>query len=250
MSAAATGLDAARRAVHRLGLEEPVRRARALADPGLRRDMQDHRALRLLFAIALEPDSDTIDVGAHRGDVLASLVRLAPEGRHIAYEPIPELHAALAKSFPGVDVRRAALSDAASESSFAHVVSAPGLSGLRKRDYPGRQTTRQLTVRTERLDDALPDGFAPALIKVDVEGAELAVLRGAERTLAACRPVVVFEHGAGAAEFYEGDSGDLHDLLAGHAGLRIFDLAGSGPFSRTEFVDLFHKPIWNFVACR
>ncbi len=84
---------------------------------------------------------------------------------------------------------------------------------------------------------------------VDKEGAELAVLRGAADTLRRHRPVVVFEHGAGAAEHYEGDSGDLHDLLAIHAGLRIFDLAGKGPLDRATFAGLFTAPVWNFVAC-
>lgn len=242
-------MDAVRRAARAAGLEDHLRRARALVDPAMRRDLHDHRALPLVFALALRPDSSTIDIGAHRGAVLADLVRLAPQGSHIAYEPIPELCAALADEFPKVDVRQAALSNVAGESTFTHVVSAPGLSGLRQRDLPGRQETQTLTVRTERLDDALPEGFVPALIKVDVEGAELAVLRGAADTLRRHRPVVVFEHGAGAAEHYEGDSGDLHDLLASHAGLRIFDLAGDGPLDRATFAGLFTAPVWNFVAC-
>ena len=207
-------------------------------------------SLRLLLAFTLSADANCIDVGAHRGDVLRDMLRLAPQGRHIAYEPIPELAAGLAREFPGVDVRNAALSDSAGETSFVHVRSNPAYSGFREREYPGEEQLEHLTVRTERLDDVLPDGYVPALVKVDVEGAELQVFRGMAETLARHRPVVFFEHGQGAADRYGTSSSEVHDLLVGHAGLRIFDERGGGPYSRDEFEALFTQPIWNFVAHR
>jgi FkbM family methyltransferase len=234
-------------AATRLGLEPQTKRLRAIASPGLRRDLRDHAALRAIFAVALRPDSHVIDVGANHGAVLAEMVRLAPRGRHLAFEPVPLLHAELAAAFPGVDVREVALSDDAGEATFHHVVSADGYSGLRRRSYPGRQTVRELRVRTARLDDELPEGFAPALVKIDVEGAELHVLRGAAETLARHRPVVVFEHGQGAAEHYGATSGEVWDVLAA-AGLRVFDLAGEGPYSRARFEESFTLPVWNWVA--
>lgn len=230
-------------------MEDHLKSVRAIADPGLRRDLRDHAAARLVIAMTLPPDGDAIDVGAHAGDVLAVMQRVAPLGRMLAYEPIPELHAGLVASFPRAEVRRAALSDEAGTSEFVHVVGAPGFSGLRERSYPGDPERHTIEVRTERLDDALPEGFHPRLIKVDVEGAELQVLRGAAEVLERYRPAVLFEHGEGAADRYgAGSSGELHDLLVGHAGLRIFDLAGEGPFSRAQFEDLFTAPVWNFVA--
>lgn len=236
-------------AARRVGVEDHLKRLRAVADPGLRRDLRDHAAARVVIAMALPPDGDAVDVGAHDGDVLAVMARVAPEGRRLAYEPIPELHARLVAEFPQDDVRMAALSDETGTAEFVHVIDAPGFSGLRERSYPGDPARRRIEVRTERLDDALPEGFRPRLLKVDVEGAELQVLRGAAETLARERPVVLFEHGQGAAERYgEGSSAALHDLLVGHAGLRIFDLAGEGPFCRAQFEDLFTRPVWNFVA--
>ena len=74
------------------------------------------------------------------------------------------------------------------------------------------------------------------------------VFRGAVEALRRHRPVVIFEHGIGAAERYGYDSGDIHDLLCGELGMRIFDLDGEGPFTRQEFLDLFPQPVWNFVA--
>lgn len=236
-------------AARKVGLEDHVKSVRAIADPGLRRDLRDHAAARLVIAMTLPPDGDAIDVGAHEGDVLEVMQRVAPVGRMLAYEPIPELHGGLVARFPRAEVRRAALSDEAGTSEFVHVIDAPGFSGLRERSYPGDPERRTIEVRTERLDDSLPEGFRPRLIKVDVEGAELQVLRGAAEVLERHRPVVLFEHGEGAADHYGArSSGELHDLLVGHAGLRIFDLAGEGPFSRAQFEELFTAPVWNYVA--
>lgn len=217
-------------------------------DP-IARDGRDNDMLRVILAATLSPDSDVVDVGAHHGAVLRDIVRCAPRGRILAYEPLPEMAAALRAEFPDVDVRQKALSDEAGESGFSHIVDLPAYSGLRLRSLPeGEHEIREIEVQRERLDDALPDGFAPALIKIDVEGGELGVLRGAHETIRRDRPVIVFEHGEGASEHYGGSSGDLHDLLCGECGLRIYDLAGEGPFSRAEFEALFTAPIWNFLA--
>lgn len=231
----------------RFHVDDQLKRLRALSSPGLRRDLRDHAALRVLFAALLRPDAHVIDVGANHGSVLADLLRLTPQGRWLAFEPIPALRAELTTRFPQADVRDAALSDRAGEATFQHVVSADGYSGLQRRTYPGHVDIQEITVRTARLDDELPEGFAPALIKIDVEGGELGVLRGAERTLAEHRPVVIFEHGAGAAEHYGTTSGEVWDALDG-AGLRIFDLAGEGPYSRAAFEAAFTEPIWNWLA--
>ena len=69
-------------------------------------------------------------------------------------------------------MREAALSDEDGESTFVHVVDLPEYSGLRERSYPREVMTEAITVRTERLDDHLPDGWLPALVKIDVEGGE------------------------------------------------------------------------------
>jgi FkbM family methyltransferase len=231
----------------RYHLEDHLKRLRAIGSPGLRRDQRDHAALRLLFAVVLRPDAHVVDVGANHGAVLAELLRLTPHGRWLAFEPIPDLHGELVAAFPEVDVRAVALSDAAGEASFQHVVSADGYSGLRRRTYPGKVDVREITVQTARLDDELPEDFAPDLIKIDVEGGELGVLRGAQRTLATHRPVVVFEHGQGAAEHYGTTSGAVWDVLD-DAGLRVFDFAGVGPYTRAQFEAAFTEPIWNWIA--
>jgi FkbM family methyltransferase len=201
------------------------------------------------MAFLLTPSSNCIDIGAHAGDVLRHMVRLAPQGRHIAYEPLPHMAAALRREFTQVDVREVALADGHGETSFVHVHERPAFSGLRERTYPRDDLQReQITVTMSRLDDELPEDYRPDLIKLDVEGGELGVLRGAARTLRTHHPLVWFEHGGGAAEHYGTAPEDVHDLLTS-VGLRIFDADGRGPLARDAFSETFVQgKIWNFLA--
>jgi FkbM family methyltransferase len=233
-------------------LSDPVvgLEARALCSPGSRREARDRHAISVLMAASLPRDAQTIDVGAHNGAVLREIVRIAPAGRHIAYEPIPQFAAYLTQEFPSVTVRDAALSDENGTASFVHVDSAPEYSGFREREIQGLIDVRkhEITVRTERLDDALPDTFQPGLIKIDVEGAEMLVLRGAEQTIRRFRPMIIFEHGVGASDRYGTQPSDVYDLLVAELDMRIFDLDGVGPYSREQFQAVFAEPIWNFLA--
>ena len=202
----------------RLGLRRLLRR-----NPLDSADAQTVAALRVL----LRPDSSCVDVGAHRGAVLEQIVALAPGGGHVAVEPLPRFAALLGKRFPGVAIHEAALSDTNGVSGFHHVVRAPAYSGLRRRRYEREdETVERIAVETRRLDDLLELGHRIDVLKIDVEGGELAVLRGAQRTLAAFRPAILFEHGLGAAEFYETGPADIHALLADELGYEIFPLAG------------------------
>jgi len=252
MSTANRARRAVMRSAERHGFSDQMKRLRGLTNAGLRRDLRDHEVMKLVLAVHLRADSHTIDVGAHEGSVLRELVRLAPAGRHIGFEPLPAMRTKLEAEFeplPNVQIRGTALSDGHGQATFHHVTTAPGYSGLKRREMPAGEQVETITVATERLDDVLPEAFVPGFIKIDVEGAEMLVLRGGAETIARHRPTIVFEHGAGGFEHYGYQPGDLHDLLVGAFGLRIFDLAGVGPYSRDRFEQVFNEPIWNFVAC-
>jgi FkbM family methyltransferase len=244
-----TGL--ARQALGRLASSRvgpPLLAIRRQLKPELRRDRRDTEHLRLLLSFLLARDSSCIDVGAHLGEALEQMLRVAPDGKHIAFEPLPDLHTHLVREFPGVDVRNVALSDHAGEASFTHVRTRPGYSGFRERKYPATEETETITVPVSPLDDALPDGYVPALIKVDVEGAEQQVFEGALRTLSTHRPTLVFEHGSAARE-YGTTPETIFDLLADGAGYRVFDLDGNGPYARADFAAVCARGThWNFLA--
>ena len=193
----------------RLGVErQAVAMRRAMLPAHIRADIRDHELLVALLERVLEPDSDCIDIGASTGSVLREMVRLAPRGHHVAFEPLPDHAARLRAEFPNVEVHEAALADFTGHADFQWATDEPGWSGFHARPTPRGSRFTTLSVACERLDDALPDGISPRLVKIDVEGAEEGVIRGAMSTLRRCRPVLVFEHARGGAELYETRPGD------------------------------------------
>lgn len=200
----------------------------------------------------LLPHSNCIDVGCHEGSVLREILRVAPLGTHYAFEPLPAYARLLRDTFggnPHVVLSDLALSDVAGESSFQHVVTNPSYSGLRRRRYDRPdERVEEIRVRTERLDVALPRELPIALIKIDVEGAELQVLRGARETLQRWKPFVVFEHGLGAADHYGTLPETVAELFAS-AGLRVSTmerwLAGAEPLDQETFAAHFRNG-WDY----
>lgn len=177
----------------------------------------------------LREDSNCVDVGCHQGSMLKEMLRFAPRGTHFAFEPIPGMYAGLQKKFghlPNVRLHDCALSDTAGTTTFQHVVSNPAYSGLRRRRYDrAHEQVEEIRVETRLLDALLPEHVPVRFIKVDVEGAELQVLQGAAETIRKHRPVIVFEHGLGGADYYATRPEQVYDLLAGRCGLRVFVMA-------------------------
>jgi methyltransferase, FkbM family len=171
----------------------------------------------------LKKNSNCVDIGCHLGDVLAPMLRLAPEGRFFAFEPLPSLFKQLQFRF-GKDERirlyNVALSEAAGAECFQYVLNAPAYSGfLRTDEKRPKDMVQTIMVEKASLDDVLK-GVDVDLIKLDVEGAELQVLRGGLKTLRRCRPYVIFEH-AEHARYYDTKPDDVFDLLNGECGLRV-----------------------------
>jgi FkbM family methyltransferase len=205
------------------GLGRHARALKAILPEGAlaRRSRLDDEHLRLLCAFQLRADSNCIDVGANVGDVTEMFLRYAPDGAHIAYEPIPQLAASLAVRYPRIEVRNRALSNSTGTRTFVYVESNPAYSGFLERTYPGREELLEIAVQTEPLDQSLPSGYVPDLIKIDVEGAEQLVLEGAIKTLSVHKPTVAFEHGPGGAGGYGTKATDIFGLLVIEAGLRV-----------------------------
>jgi FkbM family methyltransferase len=232
-------------AARRLGLEPALRRVQRALSYERRRDWEDNRRIEALLAATLGPGDGFVDVGACEGDILRHAVRLAPEGRHFAFEPLPELAAALRARFPAVDVRACAVHDTPGTRSFHRVRSGHWYSSLQPLGRAAAEL-EPFPVEVIRLDDVLPEDYVPAAIKIDVEGAEAGVIAGALRTLRRHRPLVIFEHGAHARHFPEAD---LFALLTDEAGLSVFDIDGAGPYTAPAFAARVRRgDIWTFVA--
>ncbi|HEX9548402.1 MAG TPA: FkbM family methyltransferase, partial [Acidimicrobiales bacterium] len=168
--------------------------------------LMDNRYNQLTIDVmgrVLQPDSNCVDVGAHVGSLLSHMVTLAPEGRHFAFEPLPDFARDLRQRFPGVEVVEAAAAEAQGTATFRYVSSDPGFSSLARLPYnPMDEKVTPMTVQTVRLDDALPPELPIRFIKVDVNGGEIAFFEGATRTLSTWKPFVAFELGWGPEEVY------------------------------------------------
>lgn len=196
----------------------------------------------------LAADASCVDVGCNVGAILTEFLRIAPRGHHYAFEPLPDLFRELRRRFgdnPHVTLGNVALSDRSGRSAFQHVVTNHAYSGLRRRRYDRpHEEVVEITVAVEPLDALLPPAAEIALIKIDVEGAELEVLRGAVATIRRCRPLIVFEHGLGGSDFYGTTPEHVHDLLVGDCGLQISLMAdwleARPPLTRQGLHDQFH----------
>jgi FkbM family methyltransferase len=141
----------------------------------------------------LPREANCIDVGAHQGDFLKLFLRYAPAGTHRAFEPLPDFATRLQAQFPGIQVYQVALSDEEGEATFFRAAGAEAMSGLRPQHYPEQVALQTLTVPVRKLDGMIPPDVQIDFIKMDVEGAELKVLKGGRQLLTRCRPAVMFE---------------------------------------------------------
>jgi FkbM family methyltransferase len=208
----------------------------AVFEPRARQAQREAVGIGAALATALGGESTYVDVGSNRGQVLREAVRVAPRGRHIAFEPIPALAGEIAREFPSVDCRRKALGNGAGTAEFCHFTQLDGWSGLRRNpeisDERGRP--RFITVEVSTLDIELA-GVTPTVIKIDVEGAELAVLQGGRAVLSDARPVLIFEHVPQTAAPYGDAPGAVWDLLE-ELRYEVFAVTGDGPFTRASFL--------------
>jgi FkbM family methyltransferase len=206
-------------------------------DTEARLALREDVAIEAILASSLKDDATYVDVGTNRGQLLREAVRIAPHGNHVAFEPIPDLAAEVTREFPDVDCRAIALGDHRDATSFCHFTKLDGWSGLHR--HPSISDAQggpvMIDVEVSTLDEELAE-MMPSVVKIDVEGAEQAVLEGARGVLSRARPLVIFEHVREAAAMYGDEPAAPWDLLTG-LGYRIFSVTGDGPFTRAAFVE-------------
>ena len=202
------------------------------------RDARDNAYTRALLRNKLKRNSNCIDVGAHSGFFLRHFIEFAPDGRHWAFEPIPALAAELKRNFPSVKVHECALSDQEGQTTFQYVPELPGWSGLREQPYPMRTHPQTIHVELRRLDSLIARDVPIAFIKIDVEGAELEVLRGAAEILCRQNPIVLFECAKIHHSHYDTTPKAVHELLTAY-GMGVFLLDQTGPLTLQAFTAVY-----------
>ncbi len=149
-----------------------------------------------------------LDVGAHDGDFTRPFAAL-PGSRVLGFEPLPSafarLEAAMAPCPAHVELRREALGDHA-----GHItLTLPVVAGIAQEQWAStaKGYAQHAGVAEQRHEVPLITLDSLGLtdlthVKLDAEGAEYEVLRGAHETLTRCRPVLSVEieerHRAGA----------------------------------------------------
>jgi FkbM family methyltransferase len=145
---------------------------------------------QLAFASQLDLGDVVFDIGAHAGFYTLLAARLAgPTGQVVAFEPDPNNLMQLRRHLhinrlANVTVIAAAVSDKGGSHRFQREKSS--LQG--RLDPSGDIVVATLDLDTLWINGTVP---APRLIKIDVEGEEVAVIRGATKLLVERRPVVM-----------------------------------------------------------
>ena len=159
------------------------------------------------------PETTAIDVGANVGVYSVVLARaVGPEGRVLAFEPGPEnvrrLEENLARNgLANVDVHAVALAEEPGE-LVLRLGSDPAYHSTGD-VFEGRASGGELRVRARTLDEVWREAGSPevSVVKIDTEGGELAVLRGARELLRAKRPALLVEARDPRVETWLGERG-------------------------------------------
>jgi FkbM family methyltransferase len=149
-----------------------------------------------LLPLLVSPGRVSIDVGAANGDYVARLVHLS--SKVVAFEPRVAEAAALremarALALP-IQVECLALSDSNGSTRFRILTGDAGRSTIEPGnplDDPDGGKVRTVTAETRRLDDMGISNIE--FMKIDVEGHEMAVLRGAKETIENARCCLLIE---------------------------------------------------------
>ncbi len=209
-----------------------------------------------LMKKVLKPTSNCIDIGGFKGEITDEVLKFSPNGTHHIFEPIPDFCNAIADKFKNtksVNVMNVAVSDKTGTSTFKYVPDFPAYSGLKKRDYPDNSAeVIEIEVKTDRLENVIPENLKIDFIKIDVEGAEYLVLSGARGVIKRNSPVVIFEYGLGASDFY----GTTPEMMFSYFdelnyGIYLLEdfIKNKSPLSKEAFSKQYHQKLnYYFVA--
>lgn len=188
--------------------------------------------------------SVVFDIGANVGFFTVLAARLVgPDGHVVAFEPVPSnaeyvRRNARLNDMENIAVVEKAVSDATGHGDLV-LASYSGGAALSIADTPP-DATESVTVPLTTIDEAVETGAVPppGIVKIDVEGAELEVLRGMESTLRHHRPTII-------CEIDGPDEAGVADKLA--ACIAFVEARGF----RTEMLDDSYAGTWHvrhFVA--
>jgi len=229
-----------------MDIKDLIRKSLNFLHLDLTKNLEYDRLTKVILKMVIHENSNCIDVGCHKGEILEQLIKYAPKGHHYAFEPLPDFYNQLKNNFKShVTIYPYALSDEGGNSTFQYVKNAPAYSGIKKRSYDiDNPEIEEISVEVKTLDELISTDVNIELIKIDVEGGELGVLKGARRILKNSKPFVVFECGLGASEYYGTTPKDIFNIFD-ESDLRVSTLKSfiknSGSMDSQTFSEVFQK---------
>jgi FkbM family methyltransferase len=145
------------------------------------------------YSFVPSDDEVYIDVGAYDGDSVAKFIECTPTGNYRAihaFEPNPSTYAKLEKIkswIPRLETYQIALSDKNQELNFK---TEGGSMGARFSEANSSGLPGEIAVKACRLDSVIEKA---TIVKIDVEGFECDVLKGAERLIQTSTPDIIVD---------------------------------------------------------
>ncbi len=191
-------------------------------------DISDYMQYCIYFGIEIEPrhtlyslvknGTTVIDVGTNVGETLLNFAKINRDGRNIGFEPVPHLYEKARvniglNDFANIELVNKGLSSRKESLTFNEVA---------ENNSGGTFLTREnnsdavRSVQAVRLDEfAEQSGLKDiALIKIDVEGFEMEVLKGAENVLERSNPILFVEIDDRYLARQQSSSTEIFDFLA------------------------------------
>ena len=189
----------------------------------LTKNMRYDRLTTHIIKNEITKTSNCVDIGCHKGEILDQILSVSNRGKHYGFEPIPDLYNGLIKKYNDeAIILPFALSNVEETAKFNVVKNSLGYSGLKKRKYNVKNPIIEtVNVEVKKLDNILPHDYKIDLVKIDVEGAEYNVLKGGFEILKKNKPIIIFEFGKGANEYYNSTPAMMFEILES-IGLRVF----------------------------
>lgn len=194
-------------------LEKPLRAAFQLLPTD---SAKADRLTNQIIKNYLTENMNCIDVGCYRGEIMDLFLKYAPWGNHVAFEPSQINYNFLSDKYAEnskVTIAHAAVGEDAGEVTFNFIPDRPARSSMKINQGSEEYAAEVQKVRLCALDQEVQTKPI-SLIKIDVEGAELGVLKGAREIILRDRPLLIFECDRMMASEFSTTAKDIYDLLS------------------------------------
>lgn len=177
------------------------------------------QAEREMLIFLARPGDILFDIGAYVGWYSVDFARCVPQSKVYAFEPIPEVRKELRKNLAGINnvfIYAFGLSEATGYVDFYISPNEPGTASMAPLEEDRFGVTEKVKKLVTSIDVQCLTGYHPVpnIIKIDVEGAELLVLKGGRKIIEKHLPVIQCEMLRKWAKRFDYHPNDIISFLA------------------------------------